>query len=357
MNPAPSIIAFTTSSGFGYGMLFLLALGAATGLIPADRWLGLAGLIFALAFVTGGLISSTFHLSHPKRAILALSQWRSSWLSREAVAAALTYLPTLIFGFGWVVFEDVTGIFMVMALMAALGAILTVFCTGMIYASLPPIPAWHHPLTVPIYLGFAVMTGALGVHLLLAVFGLSAYWVGFLVLVATAVAFGLKIIYWRNFSKKKSTASIESATGLGQFGQVLTLDPPIAETSYLLDEMGFAIGRKHARRVRVLSVLLGFIGPLVLTLLAMVFDGWLRPLFACLALAFGFIGVLLERWLFFAEAEHTAMLYYGGSAPERKKVVKERPKKQRSVKAVSPQSLPQRRRVKAPIAGGSQQRR
>jgi len=355
MKPAPSIIAFTISSGLGYGMLFLLALGASSGLIPADRWLGLTGLALALAFITGGLISSTFHLGHPERAMLALTQWRSSWLSREALAAALTYLPTLIFGFGWVILQDVTGIFMIMALMAALGAVATVYCTGMIYASLPPIPAWHHPLTAPIYLGFALMTGALGVHLLLAVFSMPTYWAGSLALVATAAVFGLKIFYWWKSSKQKPTVSIESATGLGQFGRVQALDQPHMETSYLFDEMGFAIGRKHARRVRVLSVLLGLFGPLMLTLLALVFDGWLRPFFACLALVFGMTGVLLERWLFFAEAEHTAMLYYGG-AMEGKEAVKEQPKWQQSAQATRSRSSPQRRPVKASIAGGRQQR-
>ena len=37
--------------------------------------------------LTVGLVSSTLHLSHPERAWRAFSQWRSSWLSREGVAA------------------------------------------------------------------------------------------------------------------------------------------------------------------------------------------------------------------------------------------------------------------------------
>jgi hypothetical protein len=43
--------------------------------------------------VSLGLLSSTFHLGHPERAWRAFSQWRSSWLSREGVAAVATYLP------------------------------------------------------------------------------------------------------------------------------------------------------------------------------------------------------------------------------------------------------------------------
>jgi DMSO reductase anchor subunit len=33
--------------------------------------------------------------------------------------------------------------------------------------------------------------------------------------------------------------------------------------------------------------------------------------FAALAVAWATLGILIERWLFFAEAEHITMLYYG----------------------------------------------
>ena len=33
-----------------------------------------------------------------------------------------------------------------------------------------------------------------------------------------------------------------------------------------------------------------------------------------LVLAFGSVGVLIERWLFFAEAKHVVTLYYGSKA-------------------------------------------
>lgn len=314
MNPAPSIIGFTTSSGLGYGLLIVLATGALAGVIPADRWLGLAGLFSALTLITGGLLASTLHLGHPERAWRAISQWRSSWLSREGLFALATYLPVLVFGFGWIVLETSSGLFSLMALTAILGAVATVYCTGMIYASLAPIKAWHQPLTAPIYLAFALMTGSLAAHLLLALFGAPHHWAGGLTLLATVLAFALKITYWRAIANEKPTSTPESATGLGAFGLVRMLDPPHTQTNYLLHEMGFQIGRKHARWLRMLVFLFGLFGALILTLLALVFDGWLVPVFAFLAFASGMIGVLLERWLFFAEAEHTVMLYYGSGS-------------------------------------------
>ena len=79
MHPAFSVIFFTTASGAGYGLLGVLAVLAAWQVIPADRLSGIVGLGLAFVLVSGGLMSSTFHLGHPERAWRALTQWRSSW--------------------------------------------------------------------------------------------------------------------------------------------------------------------------------------------------------------------------------------------------------------------------------------
>ena len=179
MHPAPSIVIFTTLSGAGYGLLFLLGLGSAGGLLPDSPWFGGVSVGLALLLVTAGLVSSTFHLGHPERAWRALSQWRSSWLSREAVAAVLTYIPAVALAALSVVGEG--GAWTVLAgLAAAAGAVATVYCTSMIYGSLKPVAQWHQPWVPPAYLGFAAMTGALWLMLLLALFGAPTGGVGLL---------------------------------------------------------------------------------------------------------------------------------------------------------------------------------
>ena len=91
MHPAASIIVFTTLSGLGYGLAAVLGLGL---LDPAALATRLAFLL-ALALISGGLISSTLHLGNPQRAWRALSQWRSSWLSREGVMAITSFAPLI----------------------------------------------------------------------------------------------------------------------------------------------------------------------------------------------------------------------------------------------------------------------
>lgn len=312
MHPAPSIIFFTTSSGAGYGLLCLLALGSLFGVVPNDRWLGFVGFCLSLGLITVGLMASTYHLGHPERAWRAVTQWRSSWLSREGVLALLTYVPALGIGFGWVFLGSTGGGFALLALLAAIGAVITVYCTGMIYGSLKPIREWHQPLVAPIYLAFALMTGALLLHALLALFGVSGSWAGWLALGATLLAYGLKARYWQIVGQPGEASTPASATGLGGPELVRMVDPPHTQTNYLLQEMGFVVARKHAQKLRRLSYVFGVAGAGLLTLLAIATSGFAAGLLAALAAVSGIGGVVIERWLFFAEASHTVMLYYGG---------------------------------------------
>jgi len=310
LHPAPSIIAFTTLSGAGYGLLFVLALGSLLGLVPAWPLLGLAGMVVALGLVSAGLVASTLHLGHPERAWRALSQWRSSWLSREGVMALATYVPALLLALGWVVFGTTGGVFVLFALLAAAGAAATVWCTGMIYASLAPIRQWHHPLVAPIYLAFALMTGSLLAQALLVLAGAPHAAAGVLGVLAIVLAWALKFVWWRATARAGPISTVGSATGLSNLGLVGLLDPPHSETNYLLDEMAFSIGRKHARKLRLLSFAFGLAAALVLCLLALMTVGLAAALAATLAALAALIGVAIERWLFFAEARHTVQLYY-----------------------------------------------
>ncbi len=314
MHPALSIIFFTTASGAGYGLLALLGVGAAFGWLPAERWFGFVGMGLSLGLITAGLLSSTFHLGHPERAWRALSQWRSSWLSREGVVAIITYVPAGLLGLGWVVLETTSGVWAVFGFLAAVMAMVTVHCTSMIYGSLKTIRQWHNPWVPPVFRGFAVSTGALWLYAIESLFGMAAGWLPAIAMIFTAMAWGLKALYWRDLGRTKAEHSIESATGLGHIGAVRMLDPPHNQENYLLREMGFRIARKHALKLRRLAIVCGLVVPVALVPLAAVAGGPVAVLASLLAALVGSAGVVVERWLFFAEAQHTVTLYYGAKA-------------------------------------------
>jgi len=313
MNPAPSIVLFTSSAGTGYGLLFLLGLLGPLGLLPADRWLGLAALGLSLGLVSCGLLASTFHLGHPERAWRALSQWRSSWLSREAVAALATYVPALVFAMGWIVWRRLDGGWAVAGLLAAAGAAVTVYCTGMIYACLKPVRQWHHPLVTPLYLAFALAGGALWLSALVPLFGAGRPPLTGATLVLVLLAWGAKALFWRRTDGAAPARGTADAIGLKPLGPARLLDPPHTEENYLLHEMGFQVARRHAGRLRRLALLFGGALPAGLLLLSLLSQGVSASAAGLLAAVSGSLGIVIERWLFFAEARHSVTLYYGAA--------------------------------------------
>ncbi len=314
MHPAYSVILFTTASGAGYGLLFWLALLSVFDNLPADRMLGLTGLGLAFALISGGLLSSTAHLGRPERAWRALSQWRTSWLSREGVAAIATFLPFALFTYGWVVLGQNQGVFGFIGLVTAAMCMVTVWCTGMIYQSLPTIRSWHQPMVTPIYIALSLATGGVLALTLLRVFGHESEDFGWFVVTVLAAALLLKRIYWSFVDAAPRDRTSGSATGLGRFGRVRPLEAPHTQANFVMREMGYAIGRKHAAELRLIVQLAGFVLPVIALVLTLTVGGALVLPLTIAGLVTVAFGVILERWLFFAEAQHVVTLYYGAEA-------------------------------------------
>ncbi|MBM3582933.1 MAG: dimethyl sulfoxide reductase anchor subunit [Alphaproteobacteria bacterium] len=307
MHPALSVIVFTVASGAGYGLFALVALNVLVGLPFASPWQGLATLGTGAALAGFGLLASSAHLGRPERAWRGLTQWRSSWLSREGIAALVTFVPAALQA--WIWLEGRPSRLAAIALL--IGAVATVACTGMIYASLKPIRQWRHPLVVPNYGLMAMSSGALLACLFARCFGAPTATLTLVAGVALAAATACKITYWAAIDRGRAASTTVTATGLGAFDDVRLLDPPHTGSNYLLKEMGFRVARKHASKLRRGVLMLGFALPLAATLGATLTGGTAGVALAALAVGANVAGTVVERWLFFAEATHTVMLYYG----------------------------------------------
>jgi DMSO reductase anchor subunit len=314
MHPALSIVFFTTASGAGFALLLLIGIGVPLGLLPADPWFGLTALATAFVLATGGLVSSVFHLGRPERAWRAFSQWRSSWLSREGVLAVASFVPAAIFAIGWILFGATSGIVGLCGILAAALAAGTIYCTGMIYASLKPVHQWHNPWVVPNYLTLGLMSGFLLLDLMIRAWVSRPVGTAILTLFAVALAWCSKEAYWRLIDTTSAPSTLASATALGRGGRVRILEPPHTEANYLLQEMGYQIARKHRIRLRAIARVAGFALPALLTVIALLASAAIGALAAALAVASTALGLVVERWLFFAEAKHTVTLYYGAEA-------------------------------------------
>jgi sulfite dehydrogenase (quinone) subunit SoeC len=288
MHPAPSVIFFSVFSGLGFGLLFWLGLGwpSPTGIV--------AFVFFAIAYLlaVGGLIASTFHLGRPERALKAFSQWKTSWLSREAICAVAALLLMAVYGGGAVFLDQHWRVIGVLGGVLSLG---TVFTTSMIYTQLKTVPRWHSPLTPLNFLSLSIAGGAL--------FAGQVTWALWLIVIAGGIQLATWIIGDTRFAASGTT--LATATQLGQIGTVRAFEPPHTGTNYLLREFVYVIGRKHAFKLRVIALLLMTVLPAILLLIPFSHAAGGLAVFAHVA------GVLTARWLFFAQAEHVVGLYYG----------------------------------------------
>jgi DMSO reductase anchor subunit len=309
MNPALSVLFFTTLSGAGLGLLVVLAVMQASAPLPLSREFAVAPLALGMLLLALGLGSSFLHLGQPQRAWRAFSQWRSSWLSREAWAAASTL--AVAGGVALLVWHGRLGTGFVAAngLLVVL-SLCTLVATSGIYTSLKPVPAWHNRFVLPVLLLAALTSGAawLWTLLTLAMWELPRAGAWLLASACLALA-GLKLAYWRHVDRLAAGARTAAhPSGLGTAASVRSLEAPHTETNYLLREMGYVLARKHARRLRAISAVL--VGPLPAGLVGWASTGTGDTGLALATVASLMLGLFVERWLFFAEARHHVAGYY-----------------------------------------------
>lgn len=267
MQPSRSTVVFSVSSGAGHGLLFALAALTPIRILPADVWFTLAAFSLVILLVTAGLIGSTFHHERPEQTE------RSSWPSRERVAAIAVCPVAVLFAIERILRADavaIDGMTFALAAASAAGATATVFCAAMIYASDATAPRWRNRWVVPGFLANGLMTGALWLFGLVHVSGGSAPLSGLVALAAVSLAGILKLAYWRSADRGGG-----ATPDAGKHTGTLRL-----ATSWV----AFALPA-------LLVIATGFAGA-----------GLLATLLALAAAASASAGMLIERWLFLAEA-------------------------------------------------------
>ena len=313
MHPASSVIFFTSLSGLGYGLIVALCLTKLCRLHEiADIHLAI-GLIVGVVIAAFGLSLSLFHLGHPERAWRALSQWRSSWLSREGVLALLAFMPVtaIIAALLFLGSDTWSGLLYFAYIAAAVLSIATVYATAMIYRTLRTIHAWHNNWVTLGYLTLSVTSGFLFANAYLHTVNDSASMLPYISVVLIAASAIIKLMYWRHIQHSQSSSNASTALGLRDVKQVTQFTAPHTEDNYLLSEMGFQIARTHADKLRRISIALGFVLSFVFLLPYFLHLDSLVTISLWMSVVAVMVGIFVERWLFFAEAKHTVTLYYG----------------------------------------------
>ncbi len=307
MNPAFSVVVFTTIAGAAQGLVVALALCVLCGVRTGARFAP-SVLALAAAMLVIGLGASFLHLGRPERAWRAATMWRTSWLSREVIV-----LPAFIglVALWWLALrmqaaEPWTRV--VFPLAALLTATALWYCTAMIYACLRFVEEWAHPMTLVNF----VLTGLASGFVLAAALGAGSgettfvRIVGLAALALTLVAWAARMAVLRRNAAIRHKSTLQSATGI-HASPLLQKSMGMSAGSFNTREFFHHVSLLAVRRVRLLLVLLGFVVPMLLAALSLVTGSSWGWYLAVIALA---PGLVADRWLFFAQAKHPQNLYY-----------------------------------------------
>jgi sulfite dehydrogenase (quinone) subunit SoeC len=322
MRPDFSVLLLTTLIGAGQGLflaLFTAQLYALFGLLPSqDGHVFYAhGSLLALVLLVAGLVASFFHLGRPERAWRAAAMWRTSWLSREVIVLPALMGAILLFGLahriGWkpvfVALPSGAAIDSTVVLGAA-GTVLAFalyVCTAMIYACLPFLREWASPLTVS---NFILLGGASGFTLAAAFAawaapGLTRFFAAWAIVITLLGLASRAASLVRN-RRLKPKSTLQTAIGV-KHPRIVQKSMGFMGGSFNTREFFHGKGARVLRSVKWVFLVAAFVIPVAL-LATTWFEGGEGPLLA--AFIVQYVGLLAERWYFFAQANHPQNLYY-----------------------------------------------
>ncbi|MBU6501297.1 MAG: DMSO reductase [Burkholderiaceae bacterium] len=303
MNPAFSVIIFTTIAGAAQGMVVALAVAVLSGVGVSTSFLSLALMVAAVMLLVG-LGASFAHLGHPERAWRSVLMWRTSWLSREVIA-----LPTFIAinVLWWLALRmDVNTMWLPLA--ALVLAALLWYCTAMIYACLRFIEEWAQPLTLVNFVLIGLSSGLVLACALGALMGEARFvrLAGPCALIVTLGAWATRMLSLRHNATLKHKSTLQSATGI-KSATLVQKSMGMSAGSFNTREFFHGRSKSALRHVRLAFILFGFALPALLALWGVISGGALAWV---LGVLLQIPGLLAERWFFFAQARHPQNLYY-----------------------------------------------
>ncbi len=323
MHPAFSVIFLTTLIGVGQGLFLAVYTGqsySAVGLLPPQATDFYSyGSFIALLFLLGGLFAAVFHLGKPSymwtRAWRGMTQWRTSWLSRELIAIPATIAMVFIYAvfqfFGWdlnLFNSEIKGqLTLIIGSLTTLVVFGLYLCTAMIYASIRFLREWATPLTV---INYTLLGGASG-FTLAAVFAheygpeLVNFYGGWAIIITLGGMISRSASLWRN-SRIKEKITIKSAIGV-RHSHIKQKAMGMMGGSYNTREYFHGKSALFLKSIKWIFLVLVFPIPVILLSIGIEMH---NEYLLIAAFIIQYIGLLFERWFFFAQANHPQNIYY-----------------------------------------------
>ena len=322
MHPAFSVIFLTTLIGVGQGLflaLYTTQLYSLFKFLPQKNieqfyWVGS---LLAVLFLVAGLVASVFHLGRPERAWRSATKWRTSWLSREVIILPIVMLLIALYGLahylGWTqaifILPGGTQIdpTLIIGLLATGSTFVLFVCTAMIYASLKFLQEWNSPLTTS---NFILLGGASGFTCATALSawmdtGLTGFFAGWAIVI-TVLGFISRSLSLSRNKRIRHKSSLKTAIGV-RHPQMAQKAQGAMGGSFNTREFFHGKTAAFLKSIKIIFLALAFIVPAILLLISFGSSLYLLPV---VAFVIQYLGLLAERWYFFAEAKHPQNLYY-----------------------------------------------
>lgn len=322
MHPAFSVIFLTTLIGAGQGLFLALYTSQVYSLfklLPTQH-IGLfyaIGALISVVLLVLGLFASFFHLGHPERAWRAASQWRTSWLSREVIVLPITM--ALIAMWGGAHYLDLTrplfqapggtevDLTLILGFLATIASFALFVSTGMIYASLKFLQEWHSPLTVINFILLGSASGFLIATTLSALLdtSLTHFYAGW-ALLFTLLGMLFRVASLIRNQRLRPKSDLRSAIGV-RHTQMAQKAQGAMGGSFNTREFFHGKTATFVRSIKYIFIVLAFVIPAILIIASFYQPGYVLPL---AAFVIQYVGLIAERWYFFAEANHPQNIYY-----------------------------------------------
>ncbi|MDO8713486.1 MAG: DmsC/YnfH family molybdoenzyme membrane anchor subunit [Polynucleobacter sp.] len=307
MRPQFSIIFFTTLAGMAQGLLFFLALLNLYSPTTQSAFLTNLALPIGFGLLSLGLLASFFHLGHPERAWRAAMMWKTSWLSREVIALPIVMLMTVLVYFYAYTSQVPKWLWIILIL----AIVVLWICTAKIYQCIRFIQEWSHPSTMSNFVLLGMTSGWILFELLLSVWGGSAERMGdtslsLITFLLLSVSLCLKLWIWRRNKNLKPKSNLATATGI-KGPKIRQISMGLMGGSFNTREFFHHQTNLMISNLRKMILLCAYILPIFIMGYEAFFP---NTVFIALALLVQYLGLLAERWMFFAEANHPQNLYY-----------------------------------------------
>jgi sulfite dehydrogenase (quinone) subunit SoeC len=308
VNPPYSMIFFTTLIGAAQGLLIALVgvdLFAAIGKVaaPSSSFM-IGGGLLVLALCGIGLIAATFHLGRPMRGWRAAAMWRTSWLSREVIVLPVFMAVVFIWMVGHWTDQPVAAL----GLLAAALALLLYVCTAMIYVAVKAIREWSHPVTIANYMLLGIASGTLLATALSAWTApvLTRTFVLITLCATTLATLTRGYALWRNLTLTPKT-TLQSAIGVRHPRIVQKAQGAMGGT---FNTREFFHGRSDQFLIAMRWIAISLFALIPAAVLAVFTMSATSGVLLTILFIVQYVGLLAERWSFFAEGQHPQNLYY-----------------------------------------------